>query len=305
MSKYINDRTYQSFSNIIIGLGCDPELFLFDTSKNKFIHGHGIIPGTKQSPHLLPNGGSVQLDGVACEIGIPPAYSSGDWSTNIKETIKEVKKLLPKNVVLKATPCAWFDKEYFDKEIPDSCKELGCDPDFDAYKNGAPNPRPNGMIEKDGQILRTGAGHIHISWGENFDVTSESHRWDCITLAKHLDLVYGLLSPKWDTDTVRQKMYGAPGCYRPKSYGMEYRTPSNAWLTNQKWLSSMYNLTMAGVFLAYKYGQEQPYMYDSLLYRNVPVEKGRSYGSYLRFEQNSTQFLYLDPANNFPGGVIL
>lgn len=304
MSKQ-TERNYANFSKLTIGMGCDPELFLFDTSKDKFISGHGIIPGTKREPHYFPSGGSVQLDGVACEIGIPPAYTAVEWNNNITETLRDVKRLLPKNVVLKATPTAWFDKEYFDKEVPDSCKELGCDPDFDAYKNGAPNPRPNGLIEKDGKILRTGAGHVHISWGSEFDTTNENHRWDCITIAKNLDLLYGLVSPKWDTDTVRQQMYGAPGCYRPKSYGMEYRTPSNAWLTNRRWSTAMYNIVMSGVYFAYRYGLEQPTVYNPTTYRNMVITKDMlDPPRYVRYDLSCNQYVYFDPSFAFPSGAL-
>lgn len=262
------------FFKMIFGFGCDPELFLFDTQKQQYIHGNGIIPGTKKEPFRLPNGGTVQLDGVACEIGITPSYSSTEWVDNLRNTLSDVKKLLPKNVVLRAEPAVWFDKEYFDKEVPDVCKELGCDPDFDAYKNGAPNPRPNGLIEKDGKILRTGAGHIHISWTDGMDVTNEKHRWNCILLTQTLDTLFTKASKQWDKDTTRAQMYGAPGCFRPKPYGMEYRVPSNAWLKDASSASMVYNITRLALYLTYVHGKKVDRIYDRYSGRYLDLTKG-------------------------------
>lgn len=232
-------RTDAEFNQLSIMFGCDPELFLFDTKTNKYVSGHTWIPGTKDKPFGLPRGGTVQLDGVAAEIGIPPSITSKDFRTHLRNTLSDIKDLLPKHITLKATPSAWFDVDYFDKEVPESCKVLGCDPDFDAYKNGAANPRPNGRIEKDGKILRTGAGHIHISWGEGFNVNDEQHRWNCLLLTRMLDKLLVPMSTLWDKDTVRATMYGKPGTYRPKSYGMEYRVLSNAWLTNTMYIDKI------------------------------------------------------------------
>lgn len=260
MSQSIK-RTAQDFEQLPIMFGCDPELFLFDTITNKYISAHPYIPGNKRTPHQLPRGGTVQLDGLACEIGIPPSTTRRDFEFNVLNTIADVKELLPKNVILKATPSAWFDAEYFDKEVPDHCKELGCDPDFDAYQNGARNPRPNGRIEKDGKVLRTGAGHIHISWGEGFDIDDEQHRWNCLVLTRSLDKLLLPMSTLWDKDTTRATMYGKPGTYRPKSYGMEYRALSNAWLQDRRYLRCVIDNTRILFSQLFQTGKEIENLY--------------------------------------------
>lgn len=258
-------RTSEDFKQIPFRLGCDPELFLYDLERKMYVSAHPYIPGTKHKPHALPCGGTVQLDGLACEIGTIPQITARDFLFHLKEVIDDVRALLPKNIVLRAVPSAWFDKDYFDKEVPDYCKELGCDPDFNAYNNGAANPRPNGMIVENGKVLRTGAGHIHVSWGDDMDVSSDVHRWNCITLTQSLDTVFVPLSKTWDKDETRMKMYGKPGSYRPKSYGLEYRTLSNAWLQDDTFVQTVFEATrfvLETTFLAGKVPKYRTYTYD-------------------------------------------
>jgi hypothetical protein len=47
---------------------------------------------------------------------------------------------------------------------------------------------------------------------------------------KFLDATLASQEMRWCKDTVRPTMYGALGNFRPKSYGLEYRTLSNSWL---------------------------------------------------------------------------
>ena len=42
-----------------------------------------------------------------------------------------------------------------------------------------------------------------------------------------------LTSRKWDKDRIRSTMYGKFGAYRPKHYGVEYRTLSNTWVDHE------------------------------------------------------------------------
>jgi hypothetical protein len=258
-------RTLEDFKQIPFRLGCDPELFLYDLDRKMYVSAHPYIPGNKQKPHALSCGGSVQLDGLACELGTMPQMCARDFVFHLKEVIDEVRAMLPKNIVLRATPSAWFDKDYFDKEVPDYCKELGCEPDFDAYNNGAKNPRPNGMIIKNNKVLRTGAGHLHISWGDNMDTSSDYHRWNCITLTQALDTLLYPVSKIWDKDDTRMQMYGKPGTYRPKPYGLEYRVLSNAWLQHDTYCSTLFDATrfmLEGTFITGKLPHFSVMKYD-------------------------------------------
>lgn len=60
-------------------------------------------------------------------------------------------------------------------------------------------------------------------------------------IVKQLDYYLGVPSLLWDNDPRRRLLYGKAGAFRPKPYGLEYRTLSNRWLTNvplQQWVYS-------------------------------------------------------------------
>jgi hypothetical protein len=56
-----------------------------------------------------------------------------------------------------------------------------------------------------------------------------------------------LPSLAYDKDTRRRGMYGNGGCFRPKSYGCEYRTLSNAWLNSRVTIEWVFNAVQAGM----------------------------------------------------------
>ena len=203
-------------------IGADPEIFLRKGSRN--VSAHGLCPGTKKEPHKITKG-AVQLDGTAVEFNIDPASTSAQFSENIKTVLKDIRKIIPKEYKFQIKPSVEYGKKYYDEEIPTESKQLGCDPDFDAYKNGARNdpPQPVGT-------LRTGAGHVHIGWDKDFKVDDPSHIADCVMLTRNMDALVRVIEHNWDKDNRRRKMYGKLGTFRPKPYGMEYRSLSNAWV---------------------------------------------------------------------------
>ncbi|MOA06442.1 hypothetical protein D3C78_1260750 [compost metagenome] len=145
-----------------------------------------------------------------------------------------LKEMVP-GYELNAVPVAEFSDEVM-KAQPLEAIELGCDPDFNAWENGAPNPRPDGAVN-----FRTGAGHVHIGWGTDFDINDPDHLEACIMLTKQLDYYLGIGSLLYDKDTKRRTLYGAAGAFRPKSYGVEYRVLSNAWLQSEELMAWVFN----------------------------------------------------------------
>lgn len=205
-----------------VTVGADPEFFLKD-AKGVNVAAVGLIPGTKDKPFPLRKG-AVQLDGTAVEFNITPALTKLGFVTNINSTLNAVRRMIPKDFAFDFTPAVQYEKKYFDS-LPEDSKILGCNPDNDAYKDGAENPPPDNKT-----TMRTAAGHIHIGWGKDFNVEDPDHMWDCVQITKMMDDFTYPFSYFWDNNKARQTMYGKPGAFRPKKYGVEYRTLSCAWL---------------------------------------------------------------------------
>lgn len=203
----------------MLKIGADPEVFA--KRGGQYLSAYGMIPGDKKSPYRV-NHGAVQVDGMALEFNIDPASTEDEFIFNINEVMAQLRAMVP-DVELAADPVARFTKEYMAQQ-PDEALELGCDPDFNAW-SGEQNERPNGD-----RPMRTGAGHVHLGWldGE----VPDNHEEVCHVVVRQLDFYLGLPSVLFDDETERRSMYGKAGAYRPKPYGVEYRTLSNKWLSS-------------------------------------------------------------------------
>lgn len=213
-------------------IGADPELFAFEGSTA--ISVHNLLKGTKANPFPVPRG-AVQVDGVAAEFNIEPTANKEIFLSRISGVKEKMERMIQKknpNIHLVAKPSVTFMKDYWDS-VPLLNKELGCDPDFNAY-TGKENPRPDPTKLPD-PTLRTGSGHIHIGWRDpsipfkNED-EKDSHFLDCRVFTMILDGLILKYVGRWDSDKTRQSLYGRPGAFRPKNYGLEYRVLSNSWV---------------------------------------------------------------------------
>lgn len=210
-------------------IGADPEIFV---RKNGVpVSAHGLVSGTKKEP-LKTSLGAVQVDGMALEFNIDPTPLEDFEGFNLKivRTIADLRELVP-DYNFNISPVQEFSPEYMEKQ-PEEAKELGCDPDFNAYTKAA-NPRPDGD-----RPFRTGAGHVHIGWGADIPVDNEEHIGICADFIKMCDATIGMFMTCIDRDPRRRDLYGKAGAFRPKPYGVEYRTPSNVWIKNRdrRWL---------------------------------------------------------------------
>lgn len=206
--------------------GCDPEIFLFKDGKP--IAPDGIIPGTKEEPFQVPDG-AIQCDGMAAEINIEPAGDFATFNRRISSVIGSLEKMLPEGVSLDYSSAVEFSPEVF-AAASDEAKELGCIPDFNAW-TGEVNPTPD--TEKT-PYLRCAGGHVHIGWTKDMPLSDEIHFSNCIDLVKQLDWYVGAYGVTMDSDPRRRLLYGKAGAFRPKDYGVEYRTPSNYWITTRE-----------------------------------------------------------------------
>lgn len=240
-------------SDIKILVGCDPEVFVKEGGK--FVSAYGLIQGDKANPQRVERG-AVQVDGMALEFNIDPAASEDEFFLNVSTVYNTLRAMCPGFEVV-AAPVADFPLEYI-RSQPEKARELGCDPDFNAWLN-AVNVKPDGELP-----MRTASGHVHIGWGNGFEPGSPEHIADCNAVTKQMDFFLGLPSVVYDDDVRRRAMYGKAGACRYKSYGVEYRTLSNAWLKSETMMRWVYRSVqngmqqlLSGIVLAEKYGDIQ------------------------------------------------
>lgn len=219
--------------------GADPEVFV--RKAGRLVSAHDLVPGSKREPFAVELG-MIQPDGLAAEFGIKPAKTLPGFRSRIRKVREILQKRLDEHgceIFIK--PSVEFDKNYY-QSLPEYAKELGCDPDYNAY-TGQTNPAPNAGDSG----LRSAGGHVHIGWTQGADPTSQHHFEACRMLTKQLDVYLGVPSLIFDGDSRRRELYGKAGAFRPKSYGMEYRTLSNAWLRHKDLVTFVYEQTVAAI----------------------------------------------------------
>lgn len=225
-------------------MGADPELFLRSKKTGKFRSAHGKFPGDKKKPFKLEYG-AVQVDGLALEFNIEPAKDAKEFTRNIQAVVKQLRDMVKKasnDLEMVFTPYADFDPAYFNR-IAKSAKVLGCDADY-TY-DGKINPRP--VI---GNLpFRTAAGHLHVGWGENLKADDPGHFEDCRFISHHFYFNTRLSANGNNLATPAQQKrlqyYGMNGSFRPKSYGVELRSPSNEWVESKEENIRIYNFVMS------------------------------------------------------------
>jgi len=170
-------------------------------------------------------------DGAAFEFNVPPADTPEELNSYWLQAKSILEELLPNDMHIVAKAAQKFDLNYLletyditEKRLSYSCR-FGCDRQFNVYHLGS-TPEVNA---KD-ILWRYAGGHIHIS-----PIDSEMIRPIIFGLDQTVGLVCLFNSPYPEAEIVRQEFYGVPGNYRPQQYtkeisGVEYRTPSVAWL---------------------------------------------------------------------------
>jgi hypothetical protein len=211
-------------------IGADPELFLKNVN-GKFISSIQKFGGTKLNPKPIGENCYVQEDNVAVEFNIPPAASVTAFVASINHALFKIRERaseLKLDVVIE--PSAKFDKDQLKHP---KAKVFGCDPDWNAW-TGKQNPPPR----CNDKALRSAGGHVHIgciAWMNDHPVVRQND------IARAMDLFLGVPSLEWDNNTERRMLYGKAGAFRPKEYGIEYRTLSNAWLKSSELMQWVYS----------------------------------------------------------------
>lgn len=201
-----------------VTIGSDPEFFIANNIDYKPTAACGKFGGTKGSPIPIDRYGGYLEDGCAIEIN-PEPQTTGFNAFKIFKHLKDniaVKVLTPKNFIFLPNSEVEFTEDELSHPM---AKVIGCAVDYDAYDIGRPRQPPS--ISDFGN-WRFAGGHIHVGinpWPKSVPRHVFAQLMDFYMLAPwHV----------FDHQTLRRAQYGLPGLFRPKPYGLEYRSFSNS-----------------------------------------------------------------------------
>ena len=205
-----------------IKIGSDPEMFVI--RNGAIAHCIGLLGGDKENPRKV-HLGAVQEDNVLFEYNTEPTSIVEDFKNSIQLVKEQGLEILGSEYSFSTASSHIFTPQEL-ALMPESAFEFGCSPDYNAL-TGNQNPRPAAADPG----LRSAGGHIHIGWDHLCESDKSLNMTDgfkrkIIVMA---DYFLGLPLTIEDPDTRRQELYGKAGACRLKSYGAEYRTPSNFW----------------------------------------------------------------------------
>jgi hypothetical protein len=222
-----------------ITIGADPEVFVQDKQGN-IVSAIGIVPGTKDKPFATKHG-FIQRDNVLAEFNIDPADTPRGFTRNVINVLEDLEKLLNKEGLHYKILSSHVMKDVYLSHH--EARRFGCEPDYNVWALDAIHQVNSGMAGK----LRTAGGHVHIGFSEKVNI-------DCIlATVKACDLFLGLPSVVMDKDKKRRTLYGQAGHFRPKTYGVEYRTLSNFWLKSEEYMQWVYHSARKAYRLRYEY----------------------------------------------------
>lgn len=221
-----------------ITAGCDPEVAIFKGSQ--IISACDMVPGTKNNPFPVEGslvGLMLQEDNVSLEFNIK-ACAARTFSTNIQYALKELTPQVEKYFG-KGAHWVTGDAFEYDPRVLTHPKAMafGCDPDFLAHERGA--PRMPVSPAKAGR-MRYFAGHIHVGYDTSLITEAMLPKWALVQGMEWGGYLHNVVNGR-DPQPGRRKMYGLPGLFRPKPYGVEYRTPSNFWLNQTAYAEYVIN----------------------------------------------------------------
>ena len=223
-----------------IMLGSDPEIIATKRSNGitKQFPVTGLIGGDKLNPFLVDESGfrTLQEDNVAIEYTTHPTSNLEDFVREQEQMRNVAFEKLRENQLSYSTQAAAVYENIFMRHS--AVQKFGCEPTWNAWKNEQ-NPTPTST-----DALRSVGGHIHVSYDNNNDEMS-------VELVRLCDLIYISMvnfNKKLDfsdrNEISRRNLYGKSGEMRIKSYGFEWRTPSNHWIFEIPKIEMMYRIVM-------------------------------------------------------------
>ena len=229
-------------------MGTDPEMFV--KVGEKLLPAFKFLPAKEEAQTFSPvpfrhyTYDKMFWDGFQAEWTTAQSYCCLSWLVDeVQSALKDLDarakafnplaELSLDNVV--RLPVALLN------ETPDAYVQLGCKPSRNAYKDKAMfagNPRK--------LRYRFAGGHMHFELKHLTTIESKK------AVIKVLDKVLGVWcvgAARSFDKPVRRKYYGLAGEWRAPSYGIEYRTPSNFWLSHPITMHAVFELGRAAISL--------------------------------------------------------
>lgn len=217
-------------SNLTIG--ADIEVFLQDKDTKEIVSAEGIIKGSKEAPFFFKKRNpffATSLDNVMAEFCIPPAKTAKEFNSNIQEALGYIQTSIPANLTTLAIPSAIINEKYLQTM---NAQLFGCEPDYNAWRFGDMNDRPDVLSG-----LRSCGGHVHVGY-----IMPEMNK--SMALVRAMDIFLGLPSVLQEPENERKRLYGKAGAFRFKDYGAEYRTISNYYINSGSLIEWVFNNTV-------------------------------------------------------------
>ena len=228
MTKLINKH------NILVATDAE----MWAVVKGKKVPASTVL-SSKKGVQIPVKGGNLEVDGTALEFNISPAKDSESFLRNVNGVLEILKKTA-KVDDLSFEPVADWGFDLL-STLPKEAVEMGCNADFNAWRE-AINPRPEVTIP-----FRSAGAHIHIGFCEDGAPDDQFYLEYISEFVRELDFYLGLPSVVLDAhkdSPRRRELYGKAGAFRPKKYGVEYRTLSNFWLASDKLKKWVYDATI-------------------------------------------------------------
>lgn len=227
-----------------VQIGADIEVFIQDLETNEIVSAEGLIRGTKKAPFVFDESNkyfATSLDNVLAEFNIPPVTSQEDFYNYLHKSLNYIKGTIPKGMCVAIQPSAYLHDRHLQTE---QAQTFGCELDFNAYTR-----HPNYINPTDNANLRSAGGHIHIGYERPaiYNVLNYIPDEERISLVKTLDFFVGIPSVLMEPENKRRCLYGKAGAFRPKPYGVEYRTTSNYFLRDKETTDWLYDSVQASI----------------------------------------------------------
>lgn len=177
----------------------------------------------------------IMSDGAAFELTTHPVRLE-----NLEKLYDQVQKgyeisnglISPFNLKVLALPTIPFQVNLYNSEKYKVACQSGCEPDYDAWDENFECK----ILDTSNYIYRHGGGHIHLG------IIPDEKRIYIQDYAKYVVRLLSMTAGSYflinssmpELDAMRMNYFGKPGKYRLPSYGIEYRSPSNAWTTNKE-----------------------------------------------------------------------